>query len=154
MNAGAGFQLLVFDFGLRRTGVAIGESVTGQARPLPTLAMSNGTPDWKEVEQLVAYWRPNGLLVGLPLDLDGEVTDMTRRADKFRRRLHGRLGLPALAWDERLTSQMVKQAARARGITDFGAHSVDSEAAVLVFESWFASLTDRSDWQSHTMDLP
>ncbi|TGG90329.1 Holliday junction resolvase RuvX [Natronospirillum operosum] len=150
----AAFRLLIFDFGLRRTGVAVGQSITGTASPLAPLPMRDGQPDWTQVEKLLAEWRPDGVLVGLPLNMDGSPSEMSRRADKFRKRLHGRFGLPALAWDERLTSQEIKQQAREHGITDFGTHSVDSEAACLIFHSWFEALPEPEDWRSHHQTLP
>ncbi len=143
------FQLLIFDYGLKRTGVAVGQSITGQASPIAPLAMTNGQPDWDQVARLLERWRPDGVLVGLPLNMDGSASDMALRADKFRKRLHGRFGLPALAWDERLTSHALKQVARERGIRDFGRHSVDGEAAALVFASWYDALPTDLPWQQH-----
>lgn len=144
-------RLLTFDYGLKRTGVAVGQTLTGTATPLATLAMDNGQPDWAEVATLIDRWQPDGLLVGLPLNMDGTPSDMTRRADKFRKRLHGRFGLPALGWDERLTTRELKREAHARGITDFGAHALDSEAAMLIFQSWAESLPEGGAWQSHSL---
>lgn len=144
-------RLLTFDYGLRRTGLAAGQTLTGTASPLPPLTMNNGHPDWDEISALLARWKPDGLLVGLPLNMDGTASDMTRRAEKFRKRLHGRFGLPALGWDERLTSHEVKRTARESGITDFGTHSVDSDAAVLIFQSWYEALPPDAPWQSHSL---
>ncbi|MEX1058171.1 MAG: Holliday junction resolvase RuvX [Natronospirillum sp.] len=147
------FQLLVFDYGIKRTGVAVGQSITGQASPLEPLAMQNGQPDWAQVELLLSRWKPDAVLVGLPLNMDGSVSDMARRANKFRQRLHGRFVLPALGWDERLTSEEMKREARAQGVHDFGRHSVDSLAAGLIFESWYESLPSLEEWQAHTLVL-
>lgn len=147
------FQILVFDYGVKRTGVAVGQSITGQATPQPPIAMDNGQPDWDEIEQLLARWRPDAVLVGLPLNMDGTISEMARRADKFRKRLHGRFVLPALAWDERLSSEEIKREARARGVRDFGQYSVDSEAAALIFASWYEALVDVNAWSTHTLSL-
>lgn len=147
------FQLLVFDYGIKRTGVGVGQSITGQATPLDPLAMDNGQPDWAQVELLLTRWKPDAVLVGLPLNMDGTVSDMARRADKFRKRIHGRFVLPALGWDERLTSAELKREARAQGIHDFGRHSVDSLAAGLIFASWYESLPSIEAWKTHTLDL-
>lgn len=147
------FQLLVFDYGLKRTGVAVGQSITGRASPLEPLPMVNGQPDWDQVAALLAHWKPDAVLVGMPLNMDGSVSAMARRAEKFRKRLHGRFALPALGWDERLTSEALKQTARERGIRDFGRHSVDGEAAALVFSSWFDALPESLDWRQHTLEV-
>lgn len=147
-------NFLVFDFGIKRMGVAAGQTITGTAWPLSPMVMQNGTPDWSAIEALLAEWKPAGVIVGLPLNMDGSASDMTRRADKFRKRLHGRFALPALAWDERLTSDAIKRRERARGVTDFGKHSVDSQAAALIFQSWFESLDSLDNWSTHTIILP
>lgn len=145
-------QVLTFDYGLRRTGVAFGQTLTGSASPLPTLTMRDGQPQWEEIASLIQRWRPHGLLVGIPLNMDGTGTEMAQRADKFRRRLHGRFGLPALGWDERLTTRELKREAQARGVTDFKRHALDSAAAVLIFRSWAEALLDEAQWQTHTLE--
>lgn len=147
-------QLLTFDYGLSRTGVAFGQTLTGSASPLPPLRMRDGQPSWEDIAALIARWRPHGVLVGIPLNMDGTGSEMTQRADKFRRRLQGRFGLPALGWDERLTTRELKREAQARGITDFKRHALDSEAAVLIFRSWAEALTDADHWQTHTLEGP
>jgi len=144
-------SLLTFDYGLSRMGVAFGQTLTATASALPTLTMRDGQPQWDEVALLIQRWRPDGVLVGIPLNMDGSGSEMAQRADKFRRRLQGRYGLPALAWDERLTTRELKREAQARGITDFKRHALDSEAAVLIFQSWADALVDEANWQSHTL---
>src|SRR3546814_1964568 len=64
----------------------------------------NGGPDWKQIEALMREWRPDGLVVGLPLKMDGTPSDMSARAEKFARRLNGRFNLPVHTHDERLTT--------------------------------------------------
>lgn len=144
-------SLLIFDYGLTRMGVAFGQTLTGSASPLPTLKMRDGQPQWDEVAALIQRWRPNGILVGIPLHMDGTGSEMAQRSDKFRRRLLGRFGLPALGWDERLTTRELKRTAQAQGITDFKRHALDSEAAVLIFQSWAEALHDEANWQSHSL---
>lgn len=151
MNA---LTFLSFDFGIKRTGVAAGQTITGTAQPLAPLPMNNGQPEWTEIEALIQRWKPAAIIVGLPLNMDGTASDMARRADKFRKRIMGRFGITALAWDERLTSDEIKRTERARGITDFGQHSVDSQAAALIFQSWFDSLPSPDAWATHTLILP
>lgn len=144
-------SLLTFDYGLSRMGVAFGQTLTGSASPLPTLKMRDGQPQWDEVAALIQRWRPDGTLVGIPLNMDGTGSEMAQRADKFRRRLQGRFGLPALGWDERLTTRELKRAAQARGVTDFKRHALDSDAAVLIFQSWADALQAEASWQNHTL---
>lgn len=117
--------VLAFDFGLRHIGVASGQTVTGSAGPLTTVAARDGVPRWNELLALVATWQPIRLLVGLPLNMDGSESDMSARARSFAEALSRRSGVPSEMVDERLTSR----AALARG----GSHDL---AAALIAETW------------------
>jgi putative Holliday junction resolvase len=108
-NAHARRRLLAFDFGLRQIGVAVGNSALGTTQPLTVLRAKDGKPDWTAVAALCDEWRPDLLLVGDPLNMDGTVSELAQRARKFARRLEGRLNLPTEMVDERLTSFAVKQ---------------------------------------------
>ena len=135
--------VLAFDYGTRRIGVAVGQSITGTATPLDALNARDGAPNWDQIERLIKEWRPQRLLVGLPLNMDGTPSDMSARAQKFARRLEGRFGIKTDTWDERLSSF------EARGMIldnerlgadrrDFKRHGVDSLSACLILETWFA----------------
>jgi len=132
-------RALGFDFGLKRIGVAVGQSLTGRASPLKPLPARDGIPDWDLVAQLVEEWQPDVFVVGLPLNMDGTESEMSRRARKFANRLHGRFGKASHLMDERLSSFEAKGLAleqtRER---DFGKFSVDGMAACLILESWMA----------------
>lgn len=141
MAAGAG-TYLGFDFGQRRIGVAVGETITGSARPLITLAAREGQPDWTQVQALLQDWRPAALVVGIPRHADGSEARITAPAERFARRLHGRFGLPVHTIDEQLSSHAAERelAARGRG----GRHlaqqpeTVDRLAAAIILETWLA----------------
>lgn len=132
--------LLGFDFGLRRIGVAVGQTVTGTATALFTLQAKNGIPNWEEVHALIKVWRPNGLVVGIPLNLDGTEQPITKSAKKFAQALE-QFGLPIYQVDERLTTKEARQR-----LFDSGGYralekaEVDSFAARLILESWLSSL--------------
>lgn len=130
--------MLAFDFGTQRIGVAVGQSVTGTASPLPALSARDGTPNWDHIAALIAEWQPRQLLVGLPLNMDGSESDMSTRAKKFANRLHGRFGLPVELWDERLSSFEARGEMLAHGMTNFKDGKVDSLSACLILEGWFA----------------
>jgi len=132
-------SLLAFDFGIRRIGVAWGRRGGAGARPLPTLPARDGIPDWTQLQQLVATWQPDALLVGLPYNRDGSENDILRRARKFGNRMHGRLHLPCYGIDECLSSVE----ARASIHSGESEGSVDSVAACLILDSWFAALEQR-----------
>ncbi len=94
-------------------------------------------PDWQAVSQLIAEWRPDLLVVGDPINMDGSDSELSARARKFARRLHGRFNLPVAMVDERLSSFEAKQLSRERGHRgDYRRHPVDSDAAELVLRSW------------------
>ena len=100
--------LLGFDYGTKQIGVAVGQPITGQARELCVLKAQNGVPDWDKVEALIREWQPDAIVVGLPLNMDGSKSDMSERAEKFARRLHGRFNLPVHTHDERLATFQAK----------------------------------------------
>lgn len=131
-------RVLAFDFGTRRMGVAIGQELLGKARPLTMLPARDGIPDWDAVRRLLDEWRPDHLVVGLPLNMDGTENDMCARARKFGKRLHGRFHMPVDMIDERLTSFEAKgEVLAVGGEGDFGRYGVDDLAAVLILETWF-----------------
>ena len=134
----ASICVLAFDFGTQRIGVAVGQSVTGTASPLPALKANDGIPNWDQIAALIAEWQPQQLLVGLPLNMDGSESDMSARAKKFANRLHGRFGLTVQLWDERLSSFEARGEMLARGIVNFKDGKVDSLSACLILEGWFA----------------
>lgn len=131
-------QVLAFDFGLRRIGVASGQEMLGSARPVTMIPARDGIPDWVQIEALLGEWSPDLVVVGLPLNMDGSESDMCARARKFGKRIHGRFHVPVEMMDERLSSFEAKEAVLAEGgSSDFGRHGVDDLAAVLILESWF-----------------
>jgi putative holliday junction resolvase len=99
---------LGFDFGMKRIGVAVGQRVTGTASPLKTLSAKEGVPDWVEIQRMIKAWDPEGLVVGLPVNMDGSEGEMTSKAQKFINRLKERTRLPVYAMDERLTTRAVR----------------------------------------------
>ncbi|HHH46165.1 MAG TPA: Holliday junction resolvase RuvX [Thiotrichales bacterium] len=122
--------LLGFDFGERRIGVATGQTVTRTASALTTLHWGPEAPlPWDRLSALVAEWRPDGLVVGLPLHLDGAESDMAARVRRFARQLEGRFGLPVYLVDERLSSWQAEAMGR-RG------EAVDAEAARIILQDW------------------
>lgn len=133
-------SLLAFDFGTGQIGVAVGQTITHTANPLAVLKARDGIPNWEEIATLLEEWRPDLLLVGLPLNMDGSESDFCARARKFARRLHGRFGLPVSMVDERLTTFAAKGQRREQGehATSYRQQPVDDLAAVIILESWFS----------------
>lgn len=134
----SGLRLLLgFDYGTRQIGVAVGQAITGQARELCVLKAQNGVPDWQRVDALIREWQPDAIVVGLPLNMDGTPSEMSERAAKFARRLHGRFNLPVHTHDERLTTFEAKGHRLAQGQRgSYRERPVDALAAALLLEGW------------------
>lgn len=132
--------LLAFDFGTKSIGVAIGQRITGTARPLTALKAQEGVPDWTLIEKLLKEWQPEEVVVGLPLNMDGTEQPLTARARKFAGRLHGRFGIKVSLQDERLSTVEARSGLFARGgYRALNKGSIDSASAVIILESWFES---------------
>lgn len=129
-------KVLAFDFGTHRIGVAYGQSLTRTAQPLDTLRARDGVPDWTQLQALVERWQPDVFVVGLPYNMDDSESELLRRARRFGGRLEGRLHRPCFGIDERLTSFEARGEIM-RGQSEGG---VDSIAARLILETWFAGL--------------
>lgn len=123
--------LLSFDFGTRRTGVAVGTTLLQSARPLRTVA-AVGDARFDAIARLIDEWQPDALVVGIPVHPDGAPHDNTRRAQRFARQLHGRFRLPVHEVDERYTTTEATANAGAGGPAD-----VDAASAALILEQYF-----------------
>jgi putative Holliday junction resolvase len=123
-------SFLAFDFGVRRVGVATGNSLTRTATPLTTVA-AEGDARIAAIAALIAEWRPAALVVGVPRHPDGAPHANTERARRFGRQLHARFGLPVHEVDERYTTTDAKRA---------GAVDLDATAAAILLEQHLAGL--------------
>lgn len=119
--------------------MALGNTLLSTTQSLSILRARDGIPDWIEVARLVEEWQPDLLVVGEPLNMDGSGSELSARAQKFARRLHGRLGLQVEMVDERLSSFEAKQISAEQGHRgDYHREPVDSLAAELILQTWFA----------------
>lgn len=134
--------ILSFDFGMRRIGVAVGQTTTSTASALETVAHS-GQPDWNAIDRLVKEWKPALLLVGLPLGAEGEETDMSRAARRFGKSLAERYSIEVDYCDERLSSRVAESRfaeQRASGsLRRKDASRLDAMAAQVILENWLQS---------------
>ena len=96
--------LLAFDFGVKRIGVAIGDTLLGKAQALTTITAEDNATRFATIGELIGEWQPLQLVVGLPRTLDGGEHEMTARCQRFAHQLKGRFGLPVALVDERLSS--------------------------------------------------
>ena len=136
-------NVLGFDFGMRRIGVAVGQAAIRSASSLAVVERRNAV-DWSVLDKLVREWRPERFVVGLPLDRDGEETDMSRAARRFGAELESRYGQRCDFLDERLSSHAAGErfvAGRAAGaLRRKHARSLDAVAAQIILENWLKSL--------------
>ncbi len=124
--------LMAIDLGLKRTGIAVGNRITESAEPLTTLHAGDKASRLAQVAKLVQEWQPGALIVGRPCHPDGNAHDMTRSAERFARQLAQELKIPVAMVDERYTSKEAEA---------MGAKDVDSMAACLILQRYFAALT-------------
>ena len=127
-----------FDFGLKRIGVAIGQTVTCTASPEAIVQSKDGKPNWDHITQLFTQWTPVAIVVGLPMRLDGTEQALTQPARKFGQRLSGRYHCPIYYMEEQLSSIEAEN----RGLKQ---QHIDDHAAQILRENWLQTQLD-----SHT----
>ena len=119
---------MAFDFGLRRIGVAVGNTLLRQAQPLALIDAATNDAKLAAIGELIAEWQPATVVVGLPLHPDGAEHEMSVRCRRFANQLHGRFGVATALVDERYTSAVLSAARGER---------IDSEAAALILQQYF-----------------
>ncbi|MFU8797907.1 MAG: Holliday junction resolvase RuvX [Gammaproteobacteria bacterium] len=128
---------LCFDFGTKRIGVAVGQTLTCTAQPVTTLKAQDGIPQWDSIKRLITEWQPDGLVVGIPVQMDGSTQLMTNAAQRFANRLKERYHLPVYGTDERLTSREARlRIYEAQGYKGLVKKPIDDRAAVIILEAW------------------
>ena len=139
---------LGFDYGTKRIGVAVGNSVSGSASALDTIRVKNEQPDWEHITRLIEEWQPDALIVGWPIQMDESDNPVTAKARRFGNRLHGRYRLPVHHIDERLSTHMALSEIREAGYNGRRSRGlVDSYAAREILQTFLNGLTgnDKED---------
>ena len=130
--------MLAFDFGTRRIGVAVGNTLTRVARPLTTIHQSRDDERFAAIATLLDEWQPDVLVVGIPVHADGAAHTTTARAQQFARALSGRFQLPVELADERWTTQLAQTALDQAGTGGRKGRVVrDQVAAQIILQGWF-----------------
>ena len=130
IRAGAEMTVMAFDYGTRRIGVAVGNTLIKQGQPLKTIAESSSDASFRAIEGLLKEWQPTRLVVGLPCHPDGAEHEMSARARRFGNQLHGRFHIPVEWVDERYTSAVLEGDPNMRD-------NLDSQSAALILEQYF-----------------
>ncbi|VAW79609.1 Putative pre-16S rRNA nuclease Yqg [hydrothermal vent metagenome] len=129
--------LLAIDYGTRRTGIAVGQELTGAATALTTLNSINNQPDWSGIKQLLEKWRPDALVVGIPTHMDGSTHELTALARDFTTQLSNRFEIKIYECDERLTSYEAENILKQEKFDpQRDKHKIDAIAAQLILEDW------------------
>lgn len=133
--------VLAFDFGEKRIGVAVGETLIKTANPLTTISSEVNEVRFAEIGKLISEWQPKLLVVGLPTYLDGTEHQITQLSKKFAQRLEGRFEIPVIMLDERLSSAEASQHLSNAGIKGREQKSfIDAVAAQVILQSYFDRL--------------
>lgn len=141
MPEGPGRLVLGFDFGLKRIGIATGDTVTGTATPHTTVRCTARGPDWTAIERLLQEFKPTLLIVGAPRHADGAPAELAAAADRFAAELGRRAGIAVARCDEYASSIEASgqlRAARAQGVhrRRLNRGDVDSAAAAIILQRW------------------
>jgi putative Holliday junction resolvase len=143
----AAVTVLGFDVGAKRIGVAVGNAITLSASEVGVLDVLDSGPDWARLERWLKDWRPDALVVGDPVPLEGGEQPARKRARRFARELVARYGLPVEQVDETTSSIEAAQrfAAGRRAGTKKKHHAatLDALAAVVIVERWLAEPQSR-----------
>lgn len=131
-----------FDFGKRRIGVAVGDTLTRAARALKTVRMHDGEPPWKELAALVADWRPARLVIGIPYRLDGSEGPLAGAARSFAAELSRRTGCSISFCNEALSTEAARSGLREDGRSTADRDRINAEAARVILESWLRERRD------------
>lgn len=130
--------LLAFDFGERRVGIAVGNTVTVTARPLETIDDERNDIRFARIGALITAWKPSALVVGLPSNEDGTPHGMTQLCRRFANRLKGRFSLPVILVDERYTSAAASERLDEEGVHGYKQKALlDQYAAQQILQAYF-----------------
>ena len=126
-------QILAFDFGTQHIGVAVGQTITKTSSPLIVINVAReGKEIWNTISNLIDEWKPDQLLVGKPLNMDGTPSDMMKKVDPFFQKLQKISNIPCELVDERLTSFEAKQLMQKDSKDD----RIDDLAAKIFLDNW------------------
>ena len=125
-----------FDFGLTRIGVATGQTLTQTATPLTAVVAEHGVPDWNDIAVILKDWKPDIVVVGLPLHEDGSMSEMAEHAKTFGQRLHGRFGVQIAFIDEYHSTREAREHLNYHGKASDLSGKLDATAASVILERW------------------
>jgi putative Holliday junction resolvase len=142
-EGGEPHTVLAFDFGLKRIGIAAGDTLTEMAAPRPAVTVTSSGPDWSSIERELRALHPRLLVVGAPYNVDGSPSALAPAARRFASELEHRFGLPVNMVDERWSSLEASAALKAQRASGerrrrIRREDIDSAAAAVILQRWFA----------------
>jgi putative holliday junction resolvase len=143
--AGSAETVLAFDYGEKRIGVAVGNTLTRNARALTVLENRSREYRFDEIGKLIGEWKPDLVVVGLPMHPDGAPHEMTQLAKRFGNQVNGRFNVPVSWVDERYSSVEAKSQLKTRGVrmNAKGRYDeIDAEAARVILQQYLDGLSE------------
>ena len=126
-------QILSFDFGTKKIGVAVGQTKTRTSSPLEVILNKNNVTNWSKIHSIVEEWRPELILVGKPINMDGTDSDIMKTVNIFFKKLNKITNIPCEYVDERLTSFEARQ-----NLLETKTDLVDAHAAKILIDHWLS----------------
>lgn len=134
-------NIIAFDFGLKKIGIAVGQLITCTSNPLSTIKVKNGKPDFKKIKKVMDEWNPYLLVVGLPLNMDGTEQFITKKTRNFSKILNKYFKIKVELHDERLsTVEARNRIFEQGGYRHLKKRNLDSDSAVIILESWLKQI--------------
>ena len=125
-------QIIAFDFGIKKIGVAVGQTSTYTSSPLQIIKNKDGKVNWEEINKLINEWKPELIIVGKPLNMDGTDSEIMKKVDRFFKKLKSLHHARYKYIDERLTTFEAKQI-----LAENKNNNIDANAAKILIENWF-----------------
>ena len=125
-------QIIAFDYGEKKIGVAVGQTSTNTSSPLKVIFNNHGKVNWDEINSLLKEWNPDLIILGKPLNMDGTKSEVMKKVDKFYNNLMKIYKARYEYVDERLTTFEAKEI-----LKDNKAELVDANAAKILIDNWF-----------------
>ena len=125
-------QIVAFDFGEKKIGVAVGQTSTYTSSPLQVIFNNNDKVNWNEISILLEEWRPELILIGKPLNMDGTDSEIMKKVDVFYKKLKSLYDAKFEYVDERLTTFEARDILKENNV-----ETVDANAAKILIDNWF-----------------
>ena len=125
-------QIIAFDYGEKKIGVAVGQTSTNTSSPLQIIFNKENKTNWVSISSLLDEWKPDLILLGKPLNMDGSESEIMKKVDKFYKELKSIYDADIEFVDERLTTFEAREI-----LKDEKHDNVDAHAAKILIDNWF-----------------